>query len=194
VPVWRLQTSWAMDSALPRDRLVITPHVDDHGALTDPQGLCDDLVAALQGWMNSTGEVAVRAYDAEGTVPVFPAATSVVNSGAFMSRDVPRELALCLSFYSERNLPRRRGRLYLPLPLIGTAMSKRPNIGHIEAATSLAAILQNLGGPDVDWVVYSRRDQVARPVTNWWVDDEWDVQRSRGLRSTSRTAGTTSEA
>ena len=29
-------------------------------------------------------------------------------------------------------------------------------------------------------------------VTNWYVDDEWDVVRSRGLRATTRTAGTTS--
>jgi hypothetical protein len=39
-------------------------------------------------------------------------------------------------------------------------------------------------------VVYSRREKVARPVTNYWVDDEWDTVRSRGLRSSTRVTGT----
>jgi hypothetical protein len=194
MPVWKLQCSWAADSALPRDRLVITPHVNDGGVGSDPQGLCDDLLAALTGWQAFSGEVSVRAYDAQGTVPVYPAGSAVANSGLFQARDVIREVALCLSFYSERNIPRRRGRLYLPLPLIGAAPGIRPTAGHFEAASGLATILQELGGPDVDWCVYSRTDDVARPVTNWWVDNEWDVQRSRGLRATARTTGTTSEA
>lgn len=193
MPIWRLQCTWALDSALPRDRIVMTPHFDDGGALTNPQNLCNDLLAALQTWTNSTGEVAVRAYDAQGSKPVFPQGEAIANAGLFMSPNVPRELAVCLSFYSQRNLPRQRGRLYMPLPLIGTALSARPNVGHFGKGSSLAAKFQALGGADVDWCVYSRVDNVARPVTHWWMDDEWDVQRSRGLRGTTRTTGTTSE-
>jgi len=30
-------------------------------------------------------------------------------------------------------------------------------------------------------------------VSNWWVDDEWDTVRSRGLRPDIRVTGTVSE-
>jgi hypothetical protein len=42
----------------------------------------------------------------------------------------------------------------------------------------------------VAWVVWSRKDQVARPVTNYWCDDEWDTVRSRGLKAVTRQTGT----
>jgi hypothetical protein len=29
-------------------------------------------------------------------------------------------------------------------------------------------------------------DHVLRPVSNAWVDDEWDTQRRRGLKGTTR--------
>jgi hypothetical protein len=34
-------------------------------------------------------------------------------------------------------------------------------------------------------------DGVGRPVTNWWVDNNWDSQRRRGTKPTARLEGTT---
>ena len=194
MPVWRLQCAFGADSPQPRDRIVITPHFDDSGVTTDPQGLCDDLAAALNTWSNNSRQVEVTAYDAQGTPPVFPQGTAIVNAGAFPESSCPRELALCLSYFSENNVPRRRGRLYASPAVLGMGtQAVRPIQASMEKIGDLAAILQELGGADVDWVVYSRVDDQARPVTDWWVDNEWDVMRSRGLLSTARHTGTTSE-
>lgn len=195
MPVWRLQTSWQLDSAFPRDAVTITPHFDDHGLGTDPDGLCEDLATALQSWVNVTGQLTVRAYDAQGSPPVIPQGEAIRNAGASMNTAQPRELAICLSFFNVRNAPRRRGRLYIPKGMLdATSLGLRPSTTQMNKIAALAPIFQNLGGSDVDWSVYSRADDQARPVTNWYVDDEWDIVRSRGLRSNSRVAGTTSEA
>jgi len=195
MPVWRLQTSWAVTTAFPRDRMVITPHFNDAGATTDPESLCTDLADALLGWWPTTGELRVTAYDAQGTPPVFPQGEATRNVGAFRDINSNRELAVCLSFFSERNAPRRRGRLYVPALMLGAGSEAlRPGTAMTAKVAALAPIFEGLGGPDVDWCVYSRVDNVARPVTNWFVDDEWDVIRSRGLRGEARVTGTTSEA
>lgn len=194
MPIWRLQVSWQKDTAAPRDRMVITPHFNDVGATTDPQNLCDDLLAGLNTITPTTGELRVKAYDAQGSVPVYPQGDSVINVGATQATANPRELAVCLSFYGERNVPRQRGRLYLPAWFLGTGTSTlRPSvpIGKMDA---LIPVLTGLGGPDVDWCVYSRRLDHAFSVTDWWYDNEWDVQRSRGSVGTSRIKGTTTEA
>jgi len=197
MPVWKLETSFVMDSALPRDRLVITPHVNQQLG-TDPQGLCDDLAAAVSAWWGVAGEVRVRAYDAQGTPPVYPAAEAIVNPGGAPPGSAPREVAICLSFYSERNIPRQRGRLYIPWTVLLAgggvgATGLRPSQLAIDKVGALAPILSDLGDASDDWSVYSRTDDDARGVTNWWVDDEWDTIRSRGLRATARTSGTVSD-
>jgi hypothetical protein len=105
----------------------------------------------------------------------------------------PRELAICLSFYADRNIPRHRGRLYFPAPIVaGSSLSVRPSSIAMNAVAAFVPVFAGLGGVDVDWVVWSEKDRTARKVTNWWVDDEWDVVRSRGLRPTTRLTGSTS--
>lgn len=198
MPIWRLQCSIQADSAFPRDAVVMTPHFNDQGVGTDPQGLCDDLADALSAWVRPANgrQLTVKAYDAQGTVPVLPQGEATRNTGLIPGSYFPRELAVCLSYYSERNAPRYRGRLYVPLlamPAGPETPGVRPNEAFRAPVAALAPIFAGLGGADVDWVVYSRVGNVARPVTNWWVDDEWDVVRSRGLRPTTRTSGTLSE-
>jgi len=194
VPVWKLQTSIGGDSALPRDRAVITPHFNDQGVGSDPQGLCDDLADALAPYFLNDREIIVRAYDAEGTAPVYPEGEAVRNPGGNPASGYPREVAICLSFYSTRNIPRQRGRLYIPLYALGGSIAVRPEPATRTKVMALGPIFSDLGGVDVDWSVYSKTDGVARPVTNYWCDDEWDTIRSRGLRATTREMATTSEA
>jgi hypothetical protein len=38
-------------------------------------------------------------------------------------------------------------------------------------------------------VVWSRKKASAAQVTDWWVDNEWDTIRSRGLKADSRVSG-----
>ncbi len=103
---------------------------------------------------------------------------------------VPREVALCLSFYSERNLPRFRGRIFIG-PW-NTAV-ERPSQAQQWMMTQLAVRLANVGGVDVDWSLYSPTRVAYSKITNAWADNEWDTIRSRGLRPTSRESLSTGE-
>jgi hypothetical protein len=60
--------------------------------------------------------------------------------------------------------------------------------------TDLVNLFTGLGGPDVDWCVYSRRLDNPFSITDWWYDNEWDVIRARGMVGTARVKGTTTEA
>lgn len=192
MPVWRLQCAWSVDTLLPRDQLIITPHFNDRGVGTNPQNLCDDLAAALNTWDNAARQIRVTAYDAQGSPPVIPQGEKIVNPDLAPATVGVREVALCLSFYSEQNRPRKRGRLYVPAAIggIGTGTA-RPTSAQRQKVADLVPIFASLGGADVDWVVFSRLDNAARKVSHWWVDDAWDIQRSRGLDPSTRLTGTT---
>lgn len=195
MPIYRAQLAVHLDGNLPRDSIVITPHFDDHGLGSDPQGLADDLAAAYASFLTGTKRVTCKMYVATGAPPHYPVGEAEVNSGASVPSSCPREVSLCLSFFSERNVPRRRGRVYCPMAALGLGIGlTRPSGVIMGKVAELAPIFEELGGADVDWVVWSRSDQTARPVTDWYVDDEWDTVRSRGLRPTTRITGTTSEA
>lgn len=191
--ILKLQVSAQGDNALPRDNFVITPHFEVPAVIADADSLCQDLADALNDWMNDKREIIVKAYDAQGTVPVYPIGVGVASAGLAPPSTSPREVAICLSFYSQRNIPRNRGRLYIPHTWMGGAIGVRPAAQNRTTVGSLAQIFADLGGVDVDWVVFSRSDNDAKPVSNWWVDDEWDTMRSRGLRPTTRLTGTVGE-
>lgn len=194
MPCWRMQCSWQMDTSFPRDAMVITPHFNDTLPGSDPQGLCDDLADALNTWDTVTTQLTVKAYDAQGTVPVYPAAEAIRNQGTYAAASTNRDIALCLSFYAGQNRPRQRGRIYVPLAVKAiSAGGARPSGGVQQLCADLVPIFTGLGGTDVDWVVYSRLDDQPRSVTNWWVDNAWDTQRRRGLGATARLEGTVSE-
>jgi len=191
--IYRLQVAFARDTTLPADQLIITPHFVINGVLVDPDQLCEDLATALDAWDSGTGQLNVKAYDAQGTPPVYPVGDATRNVGAAPLSSGVREAAVCLSFYADQNRPRKRGRLYIPATLLGNVTAAaRPSGPARQLVADLVPIFANLGGANVDWVVFSRADNTARKVTNWWVDDAWDIQRSRGLRTTARLEGTTS--
>jgi hypothetical protein len=194
MPVWRLQCAWQYDTTFPADSLVITPHFRDDDLLTSPQELCDDLADALGTWDAGTPQLVVKAYDAQGTPPVYPQGEARRNEPNAPASTGVRETAICLSYFSHQNRPRYRGRLYIPTTAAGiNTGASRPSLANRSKIGELATIFADLGGTEVDWCVYSRVDDEARPVTNWWVDDAWDHIRKRGLRPTTRLEGTTSE-
>lgn len=191
MPIYRAQVAVAADTVFPRDRTVNTLCFNDQGVGTDADGLAADLAAVMETWYVGGHEIDVRLYDMADAEPREIKGQAIINPGGAPASLAPREVALCLSFYSERNLPRSRGRIYL-----GVATASRP-LGDVRppattrtAALALADGFASLGGADVDWCVYSSSDAAAKPVTNAWVDDEWDTMRSRGLRSTTRSSST----
>jgi hypothetical protein len=195
MPVWRMQLSTWLDTTFPADAMIITPHFNDSGAGTDPEGLATDLIEA---WRTYTGltltQMNCKAYDAQGTAPVYPQADVTTGTGGIQVASLNRDVALCLSYFATHNRPRTRGRLYIPVCCIGQAPNAaKASSTNMQRVADLVPILTDLGGADVDWCVYSRRDDTARTVTNWYVDNEWDTQRRRGTKSTARLAGTVSE-
>lgn len=193
----RAQIGIQLDSAFPRDEMVITPHflIRQVPFSADFDQLANDLAVGYETWHGRTTQTRVKIYDAQEDAPNFPKATKTRQTGVTAVSEVPRDVAVCLSYYSETNIPTRRGRLFLPAAAWMTGPSSltgRPSAGVRGKAQELVSLFSGLGGIDVDWCVYSRKKDAAYTISNWWVDDEWDTQRSRGLRATTRTSGTTS--
>jgi hypothetical protein len=192
----RAQVSAALDTTLPRDRVVNVTHFNVRGAFatfgTDFQNLCNDLHDIfVNNWYSPPGsmEVITKMYNLDDPEPRAPKASRTTGAAVARSANVPREVALCLSFYAERNLPRSRGRIYLsPAALGSSSLSAKPTTTMMNQALAIADALSGLGGIDVDWCVFSRMDNSFKKVTNAYVDDEWDVQRRRGLRASNRVA------
>lgn len=187
MPLLRFQVAAQMDTTLPRDALVNTLHFDVATVLVDADALCEDLAEVFAtGWYANPTQIVVNAYEI-GPPPNFPVGHAEMNMGLSPESSCSREVAICLSYYAERNLPRQRGRIFLPL--CGTSYSDsapRPPEAQMQQALDLAGGFADLGGVDVDWQVYSPTDGQGRNVTNAWVDDEWDTIRSRGLRGSMR--------
>lgn len=182
----KYQISAQVDSALPRDRIINTLYFDHTGALEDLNQFCGQLAQVfVDKWYNTTAEIKVKAYNL-GSAPNYPVGEAVKNAGQTGTSAGPREVALCLSYYRERNVPRQRGRIYLPnfgtLPF--TAV--RPTTAQRQKVLDLATALTGVGGVDVDWIQHSTADGSSGKVTDAYCDDEWDTMRRRGLKATTR--------
>ena len=94
--------------------------------------------------------------------------------------------------YATKNQPRLRGRLYIPNGLIsgGATIAGRPTTAQRAAALSFGPTLFKGLPAGVAPVVYSKKNDSAAVITDYWVDDEWDIVRSRGNRATTRSTGT----
>jgi hypothetical protein len=196
----RAQVSWNVGTLLPRDVMQITPCFRHHAVLPfdDPNWdqLASDLGTALDTWLPQPAgrQQTIKLYEIGQPEPNRPKATHVLHTNQSPEGSVPREVALCLSFHGGKNTKRERGRLYLPVWAVTNSASigVRPVQATIDKCAELPAVFANLGGANVDWIIWSTMDNKAVQVTDWYVDDEWDTQRRRGLRSTQRKAGTTS--
>jgi hypothetical protein len=185
--IYRVQIAFPVDTTLPVDHMTINPHYsgDDAQALVDR--LKSNLLAFVQ--VGATKPFIIKAYDAQKAPPSYPLATAN-NAGTPIVSSAPRELALCLSYFSTWNRPRYRGRLYIPYQMVGGVIGPRPADAQLATTLSWKGPLTESLPPAHNLVVYSRANQAAYGVDNFWVDDEWDVVRSRGRKPTKRVTGT----
>lgn len=182
----RYQVIMGADSPLARDVFVNTLYFEDIGT-SDLDGTAHDLAQIYQDfWFNSPREIRVKVYDVGVGPSGPPKGEAVINLGTTPASVIPREVAICLSFYAAPSTPRRRGRVYLPMPGSGLTLGVRPSTTVLEKATTLAGKFAALGGADVSWNVHSQTTGEDNEVTHAWCDDEWDTVRSRGLRPTTR--------
>lgn len=179
---------------LPEDACINTLHFAGNG--NDYQGLADALLAIFDGTTSGPGNrgpfslytgynITVSVYDIADDKPR-PVRGHAHSPGNGQAPGTPSLLACCLSFYSARNLPRQRGRIFVgPVAFNGTINSEHIPGAITDLVIDLGAILLS-GVSGWGWVAYSRTDHQSRPVTNVWVDDVWDVQHSRELGPSQR--------
>lgn len=180
---YRASISFQMSTEFPRDAMAINPHYSGD----NPQALGDALKTALlaKQTVGAVQPFKIKIYDDEKAPPSYPL-YQTENVAAARSYSWPREIALCLSFYSGFNRPRLRGRLYLPGALAGGTAGLSPTQAQMDEILSWKDVFKAPGTSGHQWVVWSKTEKLASIVTNCWVDNEWDTQRSRGLRPTER--------
>jgi hypothetical protein len=197
MPRYRALVSTYKSTEMAIDKITNTLYFNDTGLGTDAQGLAEDIAEVFAtyrslpaGW----NRVNCRLYDMAEPMPreIQGEADHIPTVNG--SEAGPREVALCLSYFAERNLPRNRGRIYVG-PWTNGQMTERPaastGTDPLTVLSNLRTLLANIGGIDVEWCVYSPTtpgpisDQFKK-VTGGWQDNEWDTQRSRGLRATNR--------
>jgi hypothetical protein len=194
-----LRCSWQFLNDDPKNQFVITPHfrrqldINDPTSDVDAQALVDDLWAALNTWYSSSA-LTVTAYNDEGAKPRYPLARKKPATVTPLGNYGIPELAVCLSFYGTLNRPRQRGRLYIPHAFLGALsdLAKEVPAGMITRAEALVPIFSALGGSNVDWGVWSPTSHLFHRATNYWVDNAWDIQRSRGVPPTTKVVKSTS--
>jgi hypothetical protein len=183
----RANISFQLDTVAPRDAVSINPCFFGD----DPQALADRLKANLLAALNvgAATPFTIRVYDIEKAPPSYPLATAGNTATPRVSGN-PRELALCLSYYSTWNRKYYRGRLYIPATFLGGATGLRPTTTQITNALNWKNALTTGLPSGTNWIIWSKVLKKASGVTNCWVDDEWDIIRSRGLRGETRQLAT----
>jgi hypothetical protein len=181
----------AIDNALPRDAIQLTPWflgdgTGDFNILAT--GIRDAFCGTATSWLKFQSACTVKIYRWNGenvdmgppvkVASYFPGMTRVSNG--------PRDVAVCLSYYADQNVPRWRGRLYLPFCVRPNPPAAVPAAGDLTDALAVGTALGAAGGAPFQWVVYSHVDTIGRPVTNAWCDNEFDTQRRRGTKASTR--------
>lgn len=195
--IYKVAIGVQTDNNLARDNMWVTPHFRDTAGTQSPADLCTQIANNFSSWFGAPvrGQVKVYLEDFNPGQPHNPLATADFGTvGTFATSSGPREIALCLSYYAGQNTKRYRGRLYIPHAWIrvagggaSAAPAPRPTAQNIATALSFGpTVLKPSALNGNAWCVASTVDKVPRTVTQCWVDDEWDIQRKRGYRGTTR--------
>lgn len=184
----RFIVSWGVGTAPTEDWFSNTIYFAVDLTQPDYQDLANNVATAYRAKGFTLGSrIEVRAYNLADAKPRPERAFAVSASQGSRPQGVP-QVALCLSYYSERNLPRQRGRIYLG-PF--TTSTPRPDTATMTDCLGLATALSNIGGQNVDWSVYSPTKAAlgqdpTMSISTAWVDNSWDIVRRRKLDGTSR--------
>lgn len=201
------QWIWEGASHLAEDQYVNTFHFrNDNVNPQDPENVRDMLVDfytnlapdqehELFNWMSPSsisGKWTVKAYDLDQPKPRYPYFTDTGNVSMQANTALPTENALVLSFQgariagSEQN--KRRNRIYLGPFNVDANDDGLVRGDFVQDLLFSAKELLNASdrSNEWNWVVYSPTDDNVVTITDGWVDNAWDTQRRRGIRSTAR--------
>ena len=195
---YKFVVSMPVTDTLPRNRISNTVHLEHSiGALldTDLSTMCSDIVSMYQKrYGNTTGEIQCKAYDVDAK-PNYPRAVATVHAGTPWLNTHPREVAMCLSYAgANRGNKSERGRIYLMPGISGTSASatdrERPSQTVMDWTINFYTFANesfpDLGGVDWKFGIWSPTYQKFTQAKQAWCNDEWDTQRRRGLRETTR--------
>lgn len=193
LPGDRFVTSWAfVKSALTTytdAAALVSTRLDEFW--TDPAAPSTIPVAGFLSGVaiNEAAGMEIRTYSLEQVPPREPTITNIALP-AMSSTILPNEVAMCLSFFADRNLPRSRGRVYVG-PLAASTGTADTAKGDLTPATNfreslMRSALRLAQTSNPDWCVLSQADAALKPVTGGWVDDSYDTQRRRGVAPSTR--------
>lgn len=209
--VVRAQCIWKGPSNLPEDRFVTTwAFVRETLANAGGQEQKNEVAERLREfWLDGGGTypavanyipssitaqgLEIRCYDLGQAPPREPSIYNYPVGFGAQGQGLPREVAIAMSFYAGRNLPRRRGRVFIgPLASSSIASDISPTVNPL-LRNRVVFMAERLAlgfgaGDSMRWGVLSQADQQIRNVTAGWVDDAFDTQRRRGLAPTTRTS------
>lgn len=159
---------------------------------TPPDGQSDYLAKYLNGNLLDTAAT-IKVYDLGDTPPRLPEVRPMTLGAMSAAASLPPEVAVCLSYYAGRPLPRRRGRIFLgPLTSSSVDISgNRTLVSSLLRETAKGA-MEGLASnanetAPVRWHVLSQTDGNAFMITGGWVDNAHDTIRKRGFVSSGRT-------
>jgi hypothetical protein len=162
-----------------------------------------------QNLASSVGnEMGFTAYDMAATEPRPEISVAgYVYTPLATSDPVPEEIALCLSYYTDRNVVSHRGRIYIgPFNnevLTGSGPS-RPSANLVNQMAAGGTRLKVVGAPSISptwataptgggtalsttaWALHSVKLGTFAAILDGWVDDEWDGQRRRRVEASTR--------
>jgi hypothetical protein len=139
------------------------------------------------------GGLEIKTYDMADPKPRQVVSSTSFNLSPVAGDPLPTEVALVLSYRaaaaSGTPVARRRGRIYLPfLTEANSDTTGRPSTTIVNSAVSFGALLlaASVAAATWNWVQHSTVDGTFTAVNAGFVDNEWDTQRRRGRKRTSR--------
>jgi len=213
--VLRAQIELRNDSFLPEHASVNVMHFVCFDA--DPSSELTSITAAIETFYQTadavlgsvlTGDGIVKFYDLLDPQPRAPIGTEAFTFSPQSGDCFPNEVAVVLSVQGEGvsgvPIARRRGRVYLGPIAASTGVTAGGDTFLSSAGRDAVALAGEQLAAEIDplhwaWVVFSPTIAGTQPwseaelesastlITNGWVNNAYDTQRSRGLNDTART-------
>lgn len=159
---------------------------------TPASNLGDGVLAAFTGAgapYNVANKVTVKVYDLANPLHSPPVYTTN-HAGGAVTYGIPRQVALCLSWYATLNIKGMRGRIYVAPAFLTGTVGEYATTAQMSQLTALGGLLKNPGGPDIVHTVRHKVSGTMSDVTNYFVNNRWDTMRSRLPKETARQVST----